>query len=95
MGAPGVGAHFGFLLLFSREHESEADYLGLILVARACLDPREAPRLWQRMAAQGGGGAPTAFMSTHPSHDTRIRQLVEWMPEALSIRAGRCEPLSE
>jgi len=51
VGALGVGARFGVLLPFSREHESEADYLGLIFGARACLDPREAPRLWQPRAA--------------------------------------------
>ena len=90
MGALGVGAQFGILLAFSRDHESEADYMGLIYVARACFDPREAPKLWERMAEMGGGGAPAEFMSTHPSHETRIRQFEEWMPEALKIRAESC-----
>ena len=49
MGALGVGAQFGVLLPFSREHESEADNMGLIYAARACFDPTEAPRLWERM----------------------------------------------
>lgn len=89
MGALGVGAQFGVLLPFSRSHESEADHMGLIFVARACFDPREAPRLWERMG-RASGGASAEFMSTHPSHATRIRQFEEWMPEALEIRAQSC-----
>ena len=77
-----VGAQFGALLPYSRTHESEADHLGLIFMAMAGYDPREAPKFWQRMGA-GGGGKPPEFMSTHPSDETRIRQLNEWMPEAL------------
>ncbi len=89
MGALGVGAQFGVLLPFSRDHESEADYMGLIYVARACFDPTEAPRLWQRMG-RASKGAPAEFMSTHPSHETRIRQFEEWMPEAVEIRRQSC-----
>jgi len=89
LGALGVGAQFGILLPFSREHESEADYMGLIYVARACYDPREAPKLWVRMG-EASKGAPSEFMSTHPSHETRIRQFNEWMPEALKVRAESC-----
>lgn len=91
MGAFGLGAQYGALLPFSRKHESEADYIGLIYVARACFDPREAPKLWQRMAkATAGRGQPAEFMSTHPSPETRIRQFQEWMPEALEIRRKHC-----
>ncbi len=90
MGALGVGAQFGVLLPFSREHESEADYMGLIYVARACFDPTEAPKLWERMGQASGGRGPAQFMSTHPSHETRIRQFQEWMPEALKIRKEKC-----
>ena len=89
MGALGVGSQYGVLLPFSRHHESEADKLGLIFLARACFDPREAPRLWERMA-ENSQGQPREFMSTHPSHDTRIRQLNDWMPEALRIREESC-----
>jgi predicted Zn-dependent protease len=89
MGALGVGAQYGILLPFSREHESEADYMGLVYTARACFDPTEAPKLWERMSA-AGGGAPAEFMSTHPSHETRIRQFDEWMPEALEIYKSSC-----
>jgi predicted Zn-dependent protease len=90
MGALGVGAQYGVLLPFSREHESEADYMGLVYTARACFDPQEAPRLWERMAEASSGAQPAEFMSTHPSHETRIRQLQQWMPEAMSVRAERC-----
>lgn len=89
MGALGVGSRFGVLLPFSREHESEADYLGLMFAAAACYDPREAPRLWERMQA-ASKGQPPEFASTHPSHDTRIRQLNAWMPEALALREKHC-----
>jgi len=91
MGALGVGAQYGVLLPFSRSHESEADYIGLVYAARSCFDPREAPGLWQRMGEASGGGQPAEFTSTHPSHETRIRQFDEWMPEALEIRRQSCE----
>jgi predicted Zn-dependent protease len=90
LGALGVGAQYGVLLPFSRDHESEADKIGLLLSAHACFDPREAPLLWQRMGAASGGQAPSEFMSTHPSHETRIRQFEQWMPEALAIYQERC-----
>jgi len=90
MGALGLGAQFGLMLPFSREHESEADYMGLIYVARACFDPTEAPKLWERMGKASGGRGPAQFMSTHPSHATRIRQFQQWMPEALKIRQEKC-----
>lgn len=85
MAALGVGAQVGMLLPFSRKHESEADYIGILLAADAGYDPREAVALWERMAQMSGGGAPAEFMSTHPSHETRIDQLKQWMPEAMAI----------
>ncbi len=90
MGALGVGAQYGVLLPFSRDHESEADYMGLLFVARACFDPTEAPRLWERMGEVSKGKQPAEFMSTHPSHGTRIKQFQEWMPEALAICEQHC-----
>lgn len=90
MGALGVGAQYGVLLPFSRDHESEADYIGLLLAARACFDPTEAPALWERMGAKSGGRAPSEFSSTHPAPETRIRQFEEWMPEALALREQSC-----
>lgn len=89
MAALGAGAKFGVLLPFSRDHESEADYIGLIYLARACFDPREAPKLWQRMG-QNAGQTPPEFMSTHPSSSTRVRQFEQWMPEALEIYQQNC-----
>ena len=74
----------GVILPFSRSHESEADYIGLLLAAQAGYDPREAVRLWERMA-QASKGAPPEFLSTHPANETRIHDLQEWMPEALAI----------
>ena len=90
MGALGVGAQYGVLLPFSREHESEADYMGLLFVARACFDPTEAPKLWERMGEMSQGQQTAEFMSTHPSHGTRIKQFQEWMPEALTLREQYC-----
>ncbi len=85
MAALGVGAQVGVLLPFSRKHESEADYVGILLAADAGYDPRESVALWERMGQMSGSGAPSEFMSTHPSHETRITQLKKWMPEAMAI----------
>lgn len=82
MGAYGVGAQLGGMLPFSRRHESEADEMGLYFMAMAGYNPQEAPLFWERMQQAGGGGAPE-FLSTHPSHNTRVRQLQENMPRAL------------
>ncbi len=82
MQALGLGAQMGVILPFSRKHESEADYIGLLFAAQAGYDPREAVRVWERMGA-AGGEQPPEYLSTHPSHQTRITQLNEWMPEAL------------
>ncbi|WP_447600495.1 M48 family metallopeptidase [Nitrospira sp. Nam80] len=84
MQALGLGAQVGVLLPFSRKHESEADYIGLLFAAEAGYDPQEAVRVWERMES-AGGQQPSEFMSTHPSHGTRIKQLTEWMPEALAL----------
>lgn len=82
MGALGAGAQFGVLMPFSRKQESEADEIGLIYMARAGYDPRESIRFWERME-HAGGAQPPEFLSTHPSHGTRIQQLQSWMPKAL------------
>ena len=89
MAALGVGAQVGVLLPFSRKHESEADYVGILLAADAGYDPRESVGLWERMAQLSGGSGPAEFMSTHPAHDTRIEQLKKWMPEAMAIYQKR------
>lgn len=79
--AVGVGSQLG-MLAFSRKHESEADELGLIFMAIAGYDPSSAPKFWERMSATGGG-APPEFLSTHPSHETRISRLNAKLPEAM------------
>jgi len=73
----------GILLPFGRSHESEADYIGLLLAAEAGYDPREAVLLWERMA-ESSKGSPPEFLSTHPAHKTRIENLQKWMPEAMA-----------
>jgi len=83
-----VGSQFGAMLPFSRQHESEADHMGLIFMAMAGYNPRQAPVFWERMASLGGQ-KPPEFMSTHPADDTRVRQLNEWMPEALTYYKGQ------
>ena len=89
MGVFGGISQYGYALPFSRKHESEADYIGLVLVARACYDPREAPKLWERMGAQGGA-TPPEFQSTHPAPETRIQNFQQWMPEAIEIYNESC-----
>ena len=83
MTAFGLGAQVGVLLPYSREHESEADRLGLIFMAKAGYDPREAPRFWQRMQQKEEGPRPPEFLSTHPHPDSRIRKLNAFMDEAM------------
>lgn len=89
MGVFGGISQYGYALPFSRAHESEADYIGLILMSRACYDPREAPRLWERMGAVGGA-SPPEFQSTHPSPETRINDFQTWMPEAIEVYNQNC-----
>jgi len=80
----GAGATVGVLLPWSRAQESEADHIGLILMAKAGYDPHAARDLWVRMAAASqGSGKPPEFLSTHPSEPTRIRQIEGWIPEAM------------
>jgi len=83
MSALGAGAQFGILMPFGRDHETEADEIGILYMARAGYDPRESVGLWERMAKAGGGQQPPEFMSTHPSHGTRIERLEAFMPRAM------------
>ncbi|MCI0400735.1 MAG: M48 family metallopeptidase [Gammaproteobacteria bacterium] len=85
MAALGVGAQYGILLPYSRVQESEADLYGLDLMAKAGFDPKESVALWVNMT-NAGGGQPPEFLSTHPSHDTRIHDLEEHIPEAEKLR---------
>jgi predicted Zn-dependent protease len=80
-----AGAQYG-ILGYSRKHESEADHVGLALMATAGYDPAESIRFWERMAgATGGRQSVPEFASTHPSHQTRISDLTELQPEALAL----------
>jgi len=86
MGLLGVGAQYGVLLPYSRIQESEADILGLDLMAKAGFNPRESTRLWTNMG-RAGGGQPPEFLSTHPSHSSRISDLNRHMQVALQLQA--------
>lgn len=77
----GVGSQVG-TLTYSRKHESEADHMGLIFMALAGYNPQEAIPFWQRMASQGGS-KPPEILSTHPADATRIKNIKEWLPEAM------------
>ncbi|MEZ5195542.1 MAG: M48 family metallopeptidase [Bacteroidales bacterium] len=83
--AYGIGTTYGAMLPYSRLHESEGDKLGLIFMAMAGYDPHEAPKFWQRMDAMAGSPPVPQWMSTHPSHETRINNLNEFMPEAMKF----------
>ncbi|QYJ68095.1 M48 family metallopeptidase [Flavobacterium litorale] len=80
--AYGITTQYGAMLPFSRKHENEADDVGLILMAIAGYNPENATAFWQRMAANAGGGAPPEFLSTHPSSNTRIRNIKNQIPKA-------------
>ncbi len=82
----GLGTNLGVMLPFSRSHETEADRLGLILMAIAGYNPAEAIPFWQRMAQQGSGSTPE-FLSTHPSSSTRAKDIQKFLPEALAEAA--------
>ena len=83
MSAVGAGAQYGVLLPYSREHESEADEIGLRFMVRAGYDPNEAPKLWDRMAQLGDAGGPE-FMSTHPDPKNRAQRLRELIPKIVA-----------
>ena len=82
MAAFGVAANVGFLLPYSRIQESEADHIGVILMARAGYDPRVALSFWKRMS-RSNKRRPPEFLSTHPAPRTRIKQLRVYIQEAL------------
>ena len=82
MQAFGLGAQVGVVLPFSRSQESEADRIGMILMAKAGYEPEAALDLWRRMEAQQKDNAPPEYLSTHPSAGTRQRQISGWLPEA-------------
>jgi predicted Zn-dependent protease len=84
----GIGSEVGAMLPWSRQQETEADQYGLIFSAMAGYDPPEAIPFWQRMSA-AGGESPPEFLSTHPSDETRLRKIKQFMPEALKYYTPR------
>ena len=85
VGLLGVGTQYGLIMPFSRLHESEADEIGVELMAKAGFNPSESVTLWQKMAQASQGGQPPEFLSTHPSHETRIDDLRTHLPKAMQI----------
>jgi predicted Zn-dependent protease len=81
----GAAAQYGGLLPYSRIQETEADRMGVELAARAGYDPRAAIVLWQKMAKLSGGSAPPQLLSTHPSNETRIKDLTEFSQKVLPL----------
>ena len=90
--ALGLGVQYGALMPYNRAHESEADHLGIIYMAKAGYDPAESIALWERMEAGGSGGTPQ-WLSSHPSPATRRTQLREWLPEAQRYYKDRSLPV--
>jgi predicted Zn-dependent protease len=78
----GITTNVGVILPWGRTQESEADHIGLILMAKAGYDPATAVSFWERMSKVQQGGKSPEFLSTHPSDETRINQIKEWLPEA-------------
>lgn len=92
MAALGAGAQYGLILPYGRNHETQADEVGLMLAAAACYDPHEAIPLWQRMSELGGGQRPPEFASTHPDPANRIATLQSLMRRAEQYYAKYCPP---
>ena len=90
MAALGAGAQYGLILPYGRNHETQADEVGLMLAAAACYNPHEAIPLWQRMSQLEGGRRPPEFASTHPDPANRIQHLQELMPKAEKYFAKYC-----
>jgi predicted Zn-dependent protease len=83
MAALGAGAMYGVLLPMSRTQESEADHIGLVLMALAGYDPHEAVGVWERMRAASTGDRQATWLSTHPSTEQRLADMHAWVPEAM------------
>jgi metalloendopeptidase OMA1, mitochondrial len=85
----GLGVNVGVILPWGRAQESEADHIGLILMAKAGYDPSAAVGFWERMSKIQQGGKPPEFLSTHPSDETRIAQIKQGLPEAMQYYKGK------
>ncbi len=87
--AAGAGVIYGVLLPMSRQQESEADHIGLVLMARAGYDPRAAITLWERLRSLNTGQKTPQWLSTHPTDDARIADIRRWVPEAMKYYRPR------
>jgi len=87
--AYGAGAGLLYVLPYSRTHESEADRIGLILMAKAGYNPSAAIEFWETMQSQIGSSEPPQFLSTHPSSEKRIEDLKRWLAEAMQYYQGK------
>ena len=83
--AYGLASKLGVTLPYSRKHESEADHMGMFLMAAAGYDPREAPRFWERFGQAQSGEQPIEFPSTHPADARRAADLLARLPEAVAL----------
>lgn len=84
LGALGAGVQYGLVLPYGRDHEYEADEIGLRYMSRAGYDPHEAIRFWERMESASEHGSPPEWMSTHPSHGSRIQRLKDLLPTVMA-----------
>ena len=82
----GLGAQYGLMLPYSRKHEYEADYMGLVFMEIAGYDSESAVGFWTKMSS--AGGSVPEFLSTHPSDGKRIAQIRQRIPEARSVAAS-------
>jgi predicted Zn-dependent protease len=87
--AAGAGVNYGILLPMSRKHESEADHIGLVLMAMAGYDPHAAITLWERLASLNKGQKGPQWLSTHPTDEARIADIKSWVPEAMKYYLPR------
>jgi predicted Zn-dependent protease len=85
-------AHYLYTLPNSRQNESEADAVGLELTARAGYNPAAAIGLWKKMAADAGDKSPPQFLSTHPSHETRIEEISAMLPKVMPLYQAAPKP---
>jgi metalloendopeptidase OMA1, mitochondrial len=87
--AAGAGVNYGILMPMSRKQESEADHIGLVLMAMAGYDPHAAITLWERLASLSKGQKGPQWLSTHPADDARIADIKSWVPEAMKYYRPR------
>jgi predicted Zn-dependent protease len=85
----GLGAQLGVMLPYSRKHELEADYMGLVFMTMAGYDPNKAVTFWQKMSAASGSSSKQDFMSTHPNDSKRISEIQRYLPEMNKYKPGK------